>query len=39
MEKIEIRSELRQAICRELRAIRGEFSQMADRPIADWIDG
>lgn len=37
MEKIKIRSELRQAICERLQAIREEFSKVADRPIEDWI--
>lgn len=37
MEKIKIRSELRQAICKELGAIRDEFLKVANKPIEEWL--
>lgn len=37
MEKIKIRSELRQAICKELTAIRDEFLKVAAKPMEEWI--
>lgn len=37
MEKIDVRGELRKLLCKELTAIREEFSKMANKPIEDWI--